>query len=328
MVQFLVLGILLIGGWSFGDTNQTYWVQHYPRIEKTCAQQAQVLGQRFSSLTKITDYQSVCTGETQTSYFIRIDYNAAEPLEVVSTLPEDGSSIYSLGTYPTVSACAADLKAETAHFAEATGLTPMVSYCYSGPYLSSTQNVALRTEAFGKPKLRPFLLQHQFHTSSPGNNLPGIQATIQAKLEAAGYDIRQTFFRRDITDFLSLGIRYYAANSMPLIYWEKFTFGSPNECNAQLKQIGDALGAFNESPIFMSCPPKNRGNVFLLAMYSSEYDVFQHEMEYVNFAACDADRARVIADYKAKMGWDVRAAVCEGYAPKIAMHLFKGPTEY
>jgi hypothetical protein len=312
----LVAIILQFPNTSFGAEIFSYKLRNYPVALEKCEATSKALAEKLSTATGVKIYNTSCKKDWAGTA-IEIQYVADDSLLLVSTDMRAITVNEQVGSYKTYAECTADQKAQQGLFAAATGLTPVISYCYSDSSLTEAPFVS-RIDAFGDTAVFPFQYVGRI-SGVPAEDVSGLKQQIQKKVEAEGFRVAKVVIaaedRMNKTDH-NLGILYYGKRPRN---WQNFSgyfsFGSTAICAAEKAYLSKALTTVKAEPLafFCSWDPM---------LFTAHFEAFAHSQSpwiksekgpktYSKYAECAADREPMISFYKTTLGKDPVSAICE-----------------
>lgn len=295
---------------SFAVTESTYDIKQYPKDAGDCHQVARELGVKFQQVTGAEVISSVCSLITTKGHNIRITYRALEGMQVVSTY-NTFSSLDDAGGFKTEAECRATLAEETAHFAQATSLTPVVSYCVSEEYEHDFP-WGQRIEAFGETKVKPYRAGMYLFGQVQGYSLGTFSKTIVENLLAQGIDARWVRHRSSI-GYGRLSVFYYGENRMLLDDVTVAKVSKKEQCASALSELTGILQSYKPLPAISFCAAESVGGYYELMTVFPDHRSLHFESAaegYPKYEQCQADRARLIAFYQNDLKRPVVAGYC------------------
>lgn len=288
---------------------QTYRLPSYPPGDD-CNQTALVLATRFSQSTGV-DAIGRCERLTSHGGDLSFTYDRDEPLRPVTTVGSDVGAEYGMGAYATREACLADLGVAKVQFQAETGLAPHIAYCQFASFLDSYP-YALRIDAFGEAAKRPWDVWLSFWGKVADGSRDTLVASVAQTLEERGYP---TLYTRvaDETGLGLFGIAYYSAEPVRIESTEWAKLADEASCQAAATTIRDAFNGFSEPPLATFCTRHALFPGFKVVNLSfgvSAVHANRAVETYPSYAACEADRARLVNYYSTTLRRPVFGGVC------------------
>ncbi len=315
MNRFLALGLgCALTALSARAANfQTFSVPGYPAGQASCQAEADALGARIAA-GGVTVYQSHCDRDNQTTFDLSVTYVADAPLAIESTYSADLADIDSQGTYATADACQADLPRVISSFQAATGLNPVVSYCYYDQGIDSRLTELARVEALGTGKEHAFS-DNLTVDSMPTEDTAELAGRLQSALSAL-YPIESLVIDSSGAGSYRLGLHYFATSRLPVTITDLAVYRDRDLCDSQVAAVQQLFTANTVQGIGAFCTISAYSEDVPLSIVTVDN---QHAVgletapdTYTTFDACDADRARIVAYYVNTLGKPAFGAVCEG----------------
>jgi hypothetical protein len=318
------LTILALAGAAEAGTFR-YRVERYPAASGDCHQVASSLGQRFQAQTGIAATRSVCTDISAAGYTFEISYEAAERLNVVTTTPHgvhDGEN----GVYSKEETCLAHVDEEAGHFEERTGLAPFVAYCYRDTDQDGAGRPwAIRVEAFGRAldsALLPWRSSAIIFDQPLTFSLADLEKQIYDQLLAREVDVRWVRIHGQGL-YGDLTAHYYAARKFKLDLIELSHVASTEHCNEQLALAQSVLPGRSEAPLALYCAASSIGGRYVIGAYRDRPDdaSFLSAERFASYAACMADRERLVSVYAQNTSGAVKGGLCSEVEGIWRLHL-------
>lgn len=312
----LILVIFQLANTSFGAEIFSYKLRSYPVALEKCQDTAKALAEKLSAATTVKIYNTSCTKDWAGTA-IEIQYIADDSLLLVSTDMRAVTINDQVGSYKSYAECIADQKAQQSIFTTATGLSPVISYCYSDSSLSEAPFIS-RIDGFGDTAIFPFQYVGRI-SGVPTEDVAALKVQIQKKVQSEGFQVAKIVIaaedRMNKTDH-NLGILYYGKRPRN---WQNFSgyfsFGSAAICAAEKTYLSRALTTVKADPLaaFCSWDP---------ILFTAHFEAFAQSQSpwiksekgpktYSKYEECAADREPMISFYKATLGKDPVSALCE-----------------
>jgi len=300
----------LFSALSFAAHETTYEIKQYPKDSGDCHTVARDLGVKFQQITGAEVSSAVCALITDKGYNLQITYKPIDGMSFVSTYASS-STLDDAGGFKTDAECRQALPAETAHFAQATSLTPVVSYCSFEPY-DHDYPWGPRIEAFGDTKVKPYRAGSYVFGQVQGYSLKTFTTAIVENLLKQGIDARWARHRSSI-GYGRLSVFYYGENRISFNDVTVVKVAKPEQCNATLGQLSEVLAQYKPLPAVTFCAAQSVGGYYeLMTIFPDARSLkFSQAAEgYNTYELCQADRARLINFYKNDLKRPVVAGYC------------------
>lgn len=282
--------------------------EHYPK-EGACLPIAKRIGEDMARVTGVKVLRSVCEAEDESGYKIVVSYEAAEPLQAVTTaVHRYGGSGF--GAYKTPDECKAALPGEIEAFKQATGLEPVASYCFKDP-LARDEAWSIRIDSFGQAQLNPDVRSALVFTYPQGWTKEQFTGHIKSQLHKQGVNVRTVAWRPD-SGYATVEVGYYAAERMDLKFEEAAKVNTKAECETQKAEVDRVLAGRSPEPLIHYCGSTMIGGWELAWMFKDAPSVktVKASEEFKSYSACMAGREKVVAYYRESMGHSVAGSLC------------------
>ncbi|MFA5141317.1 MAG: hypothetical protein WC728_19025 [Elusimicrobiota bacterium] len=294
---------------STGRNVQQAKFEHYPKDAGACVSIAKRIGEDMARVTGVKVLGSVCEGEDETGYKIVVSYEAAEPLNLVSTAKHRlmGSGF---GAYKDPAECKAALPGEIEAFKQATGLDPVAAYCFQDP-LARDDAWSIRIDSFGRAKLDPDVQYVLVFTYPQGWTRERFTGKIKSQLEKQGVNVRTVAWRPD-SGYATVEVGYYAAERMELKIEEAAKVDSKAQCEAAKAEVDKLLAGRTPEPLIHYCGNTMVGGWELAWLFKGapSLKTVKASEEFKTYDACMAGRRKVMDYYRESMGHSVAGSVC------------------
>jgi hypothetical protein len=322
-VSFAILSPVAFAGM------QTYTLPNFRTADRqvTCGYDAQAVADDFNAETGKEIVQVSCTRRDPSDDHLDavITYLADAPIFITTTRDESGSVMNEHGVFENLSDCQADVNRQLTQFAEATGLRPLVNYCYEllcGHY-------ALQIDAVGESAIRPLTTGAQMLDQfvDPAADLVD---ELKTSVENRGIKVRGVGITGWNMNY-RLTLLYYGKRRLDLNGFSDITFGNLEQCHNQKARLHEIFQGYDVAPVAAACMGSYgtlRLYIFTLGPDMFNINGFNH-MElpgsYLTETACMSDIARVsdiVASEERVIG-----AICSGKDDDFKMQFFTERTK-
>lgn len=287
-----------------------YLVLGYPRGAESCLQTAVDMGEALRRATGVPIQSAHCDKDAGTEYDLRIVYESAAELPLVSTEEKTGYA----GTYPTRARCEEDLAAQTDLFERLTGLKSFLAYCYVDES-GLAKSIGIRIDAFGKPAQWPHVFQD--YATAPPLSPRKLEKDLRAALENAKLvpAVVAVLPSSETAGWYRIVLKYYGPQSDNwLLNRDEFFYDSPRDCEEQLLSTQSLLAAQKIPPAVAFCS----WDGFLLRAsvnFVSPWDAPWYKAEvtdrvFASLFACLKEKENVLAHSKLVLKSAAFGAVC------------------
>ncbi len=267
------------------------------QTERSCAEEAAMLGQRFQSATGFEVVKAECVGsaemrDSEGSHLLNIlvvsykaeyranAFSAVIDPEAYWPLPLDNAS----SLYDTYSECAEDLSTQANFFEDNTGLVSVAAYC--DPKNSGSPAYRLKIESFGTPKVRLFAF-HGFRNFGEQAN-----ASVLEMIRKTG---------AVVTKEKSGEVFYYAAKPVNMSRESFGGFPNADHCTAQEGDAIKILQKLGAKEMILRCSPRAElSGVELQAVSDTNWflsnDFGSRSPVYYSFQECMQDKPRYLEE--------------------------------
>jgi hypothetical protein len=291
------------------QSTHAYWLRSYPSQAPACHQVARQLGERLAATYGVTVSRATCNAPSDgAGVDVKIEYQAEEPLALVSTQP--GLSVrIEAGWFATAEECDAALPGEAAHFAATTGLSPFATYCYADG-LARDYPWVPRIDAFGTTAMPPRYDGTLLFGSPVGHTRSTFEATIFDALVARDIDVRRVTVA-NVSGYATVTAIYYATARLPLETGEFGAVGTSEQCAAQLDVLRAIYAEDTTPALALFCANAMLGGSELQGIFLGDlgFSTSVSIETFESYAGCEADRERLIGMYQG-MGRDIAGGVC------------------
>lgn len=333
--QILVglFGMLLHGAGIANADTMTIQFPGYPKpANRSCLETAQTAGATFAKEAGVELLEASYLLEEWGRCDLQILFRSPSPLPLVVS-PE-------WIAYRSQESCQVALGAEETFFVKTTGLSPVFKYCshlYEGYYTPAFY-------ALGKPTKQLKSVRLDIDQGVYSGDGPSLESEIKAKSVAVGLPLvqsyvgstqnRQPFFllrfaEDPLKPIPSLTREYllkprvereFMPSSDFLNGTDPLRFDTVTDCESQKKSIESIFADRFTSPVVWFCIlGQASAHLYHLRIRPGEEsfekitpgeDSEPFANQYGSFEACEKDKARVTAHYKAKYGNGVVGAIC------------------
>lgn len=302
------LGIL----WSVSAHagNQTYTIHSYPSASPECHTLARDLGQRFAALYGVDVTRATCNPPSEASGVnLQIEYTADEALPFVSTRPTV-SGTAEAGWFVTQADCQNALAVEIAHYTDVTGLAPFVSYCYERRF-ERDYSWVLRLDGFGVSPVQPGYAGTLVFGSPYDHTRSSFESTILDALIASNVDARRVTVT-NVSGYATVTAIYYAPERLRLETGEFGRYDNRAQCEDQRVWLSSVYSSLEATPsLSIFCVAGFGGGSELQGIFLNDigFDISVSVEMFPTFAACSADRTRLIEMYR-HAGREIAGGIC------------------
>ncbi|MFM8269089.1 MAG: hypothetical protein ACKN9V_02785 [Pseudomonadota bacterium] len=284
---------------------------------ENCHFQARALAERFSNLTGLPA-SGTCQNIDAKGNDIVIRYQAEEPLNVVSSLPDldfPGSGY----EFSSQAECEAEIQKEQTVFQEVMGKAPLLAFCRFKENYYGLRRWALVLEGFSNSKTRLAWSSSLIPGRPSDRQIARIKSAVKEKLNRPGVNIRFVFVQEDERGHLRLTIQYYGD------YHEQLKGFSLSGVDS-LEACGQGLHDFNAMektvPQFVTVSdcfnnPYRRGADLFVVVDVLRWFKFQQSAEsFASYDQCRIEKDRLVEFYKK----EVAPSVLEGFCTEWGSH--------
>ncbi|MDR3608663.1 MAG: hypothetical protein P4M08_14970 [Oligoflexia bacterium] len=305
----LTFGFLSASAYASPTLSTYSYLANMPQSNRTCAEEAGLLAERFASATGLQVTESRCSGNVDltsngqhfTIYVLAISYKALGQIAPYQAKFEDTSILSGMdtsqrGAYSSYTDCLADIAFQSRKFTANTGLAAVNAACApAADSFDADHDYTLILDGFGMPKAslwpyRPF--SRELDSATEG----AIAALLQARGAVIVKQSQGEFY-------------YYSQYAAGLNRTTIDYFGDTTQCEAQLASIQDVFKSAGATITLAECVPaadELGAGGSMLEILSDVPRIVSSDMgynstpDYSSFDACMKDEARVLADEKAQ----------------------------
>lgn len=288
-----------------------YTIQKFPTNNRPCNEIASQIADRFANITGKAVETWTCTPSGSAKIDLTLFYLSDERIRLESTW---GAKLMPEGTYKSEIDCWQDVESKVNQFRHATGLEPVVAYCFRETYADSSDHpYVLRIDAFGSGKKR-FYSENIPIGLSPQTLPSDFIGGIRSGLNAVGADIFAVFMRVDPFGMTKLSLSYYDDLPVNLRFSGSGFFDNEAVCESQRHDALESSTAVGQDVLASSCIKKEYGTWLMTLVHFYNPDVQSQEFPtiYPELAACRQDLDRVLQVARNRYGWNVRSGYCAG----------------
>lgn len=298
---------------AFAETNNTrffYLLYGYPKTERNCHIEARELAARFALMTGTTA-SGECKSISDAAYDIAIYYEADQQIPIVTTY-EEVTPIDRLHIFKNQSACEQNLSVELQYFKEKTGLEPFLTFCDVYVTYPEEQSWAIRIDAFGESKLKPFWTDSFMLGKVDGMSETAAEDLITSTYRNAGVDVRLTNLRNDYQGLRQLAMLYYSDQPLNIkIKLLASNLDSREQCQAELLQLAGIVP--ENAPATTFCADNDHIQTFdvLGVVELGSWFKSRNSVEtFKKYSDCAASREELLRLYRDTVGRNVMAGLC------------------
>lgn len=294
MKRIITLAAIAFASLLAADIKPHEYAFRYPMtVSKPCGQAAGEFADALAKSTGVKVERTTC--ERDYDYFkIRIFYLAVEPLYVV---PERDR-------YSSYAACAEDLARRTERYRRYTGLSPFLAFCAlpyrpHSPFGIPDYSADLFLDGFGEPAERPRREEVRLRGRAVDGEIAAADG-VSKKLEELGVRVSRVSIVGHQKYESLFAFNYYGERSFTHHSYDYVTLAQCREGIDELKALPNAPPLAGAFCTWNPEPWTAQGHLYVfwdttkLPGISSE----RVEGDYKDYAACQADRDRVLGSWK------------------------------
>lgn len=303
-----------IASFALAATSANAAIHHYriPQVshsQQWCEANDQPVATRFAEVTNSKILSHGCEQNPGRSWDMVIEYARASAPTLVTNYSEF-DSVH--GLYESQADCMARRDDDVNTFREATGLEPVVAYCYRD-YLQDHDDDSwtLRMDAFGSAKLHPQIFSRQLYRTS-NIDADATEASIKATLTAfgaTGANARITGGR----DRTSIMVSYYAAKELSLVEYYEGYFRSDAHCESyrnELREIYAQAGGQTAAFFCVGNSYSEYRRIFTVGVVTEPLATEVTAVKYHTFEACEAKRAETEEAWRTGLDRNIVGSIC------------------
>jgi hypothetical protein len=283
-----------------------------PRISATaesCEVRAREVLERFSDLARGSVLGHGCERDLAGFYDLVIDYAKPSMANLVSTFSEFD---FVHGLFSSNDDCSAHYSEEMASFRSATGIEPIIAYCF--PALGGWEPNGLwimRIDGFGVPQASPRHIVADLSFSLVGD-MSTFSSQITASLHAFGAQGVRVKISAD-RDRSTIHAFYYGEKDVPLVEFTDAQFDTLESCEAYRAQMSEVYARAGGQSLLHVCGGNSYSASVFLYTAGLVIEPLASELlslKYPSHAACEADRNRTQSAWGDALDQAVIGSMC------------------
>lgn len=282
-----------------------------PKVAATleqCQQVEEWAVERFSRLAEAAVLSHGCERNPSRTYDLVIDYEKAIEAPLVSTYDE-----YNLvhGLYATVESCQENIESDLVTFREATGIEPLIGYCFKDRPSDSIDQWELRIDGFGSPRLAPQHIAADFFDTIHGP-VEQIAATLEQQLAESGAFAPKAKITAD-ADRSAIYVLYYARQRLPIVTYSDAKFLNMEACENQRAAMSDIFSKAGGNTLVYLCGSNrytSRISLYSSGIVTQPLATELTSVNYESFSACEEKRAATEATWRNRANKNVVGSLC------------------
>ena len=286
-----------------------YRIEQITQAKEACVSNEELVTNRFAQLTNSKILSHGCEQNPGRSYDMVIEYARPSAPNFVTTYSEF-ASVH--GLFKTAEDCAARRNSDVETFRNATGLEPIVAYCFQD-YHNEDHDTSwtLRMDAFGSPKMSPYNHSRYIYSSTHADTNE-VEASIKSALAAHGAIGANTLVTtgRDRTTIM---ISYYAVKELSIVEYEQGHFASLTQCENNRPLLNDIYSRAGGHSVAFFCAESSFSDfirAFALGIVTQPLASELTSMSYQTFESCESKRTETEEAWRVGLERNIIGSIC------------------
>jgi hypothetical protein len=298
----------LIASPAFAEIH-TYRLPRIASTEQNCQASEQWIVPKFAQLAEATVLNHGCEVNPSRTFDLVIEYAKPTLANLVSTYDEFD---YVHGLYNSAEDCTAHYDEDLATFKQATGLEPLLAYCFLDRGGEDFESVwTMRIDGFGTPKLTPDHLAKDFYHGMNGDPA-AFEGTLKTTLAAYGAQHVKVKIKTS-ENRTTMHAFYYSDKRLPLVQYGEGQFRTLQACENNRSVMQEVFSRADGQSVIFFCGGSNyTSTVYLYAagivMQPLATDLTS--VKYSTFEACEAKRRETESNWRDGLQKNVVGSVC------------------